>query len=672
MHGRAVPSSVRLRYSKHNCALLVAAATLIACSTISAQQYPAPSPPAATQSSAMQSLDDQQAFDQLVKTKLVAPLQARKIGGAVFVAVRNGKEYYRQAIGYSDVERKIPVDVDKSMFHIASISKTFTATAVAQLKQRGLLDYSDTANSRLKSFQLQQRFQPDINIGNLLTHSTGIPDLFLAAACYDRTSCISLAQFLHERQPAQRAAPGLFTSYSNFSNSVAGQIVADTSGLSFGDYLRTYILRPLHMTATRYDVPGEPGADDRSAFPAADYEINDKTGQLTRAPAYYSMFYPAGQVQTSGADMERYLIAHLQSSPILSDAARLDMQQLHKGPPGLAEGFGWSWTYSNLGGTVVISHGGDLRGVVSDLRLVPSRGFGYFVAVTGDAGQVLDDFAAAFAAHYIALPEKRPSPPPPTGEVPPDLPGVYQDFRFSNRDPLQMLSFLNEARVDRISRGMVRVRLPALLRGGEYTFGVNDNDRNELYVLSGPQERPYSPNTKLRFIRERGAIRFIAINDNEYQLVAERLPLVQQSRFKYPILLGLLAVLLISFVGATVGLARQARRRSSGDYSRLALMGILVGAVSALAFPIIVGARLAGGSVWDMLYGIRWMGLRWAFLLPWISSAGFITVLVCVGTALRRRSWTRTTFSFCAVAVVAGVFYLIMLALNAQFQVKVY
>ena len=169
-------------------------------------------------------------FGAFAERHFIAPLRQRKVGGAVLVAVRDGRELYRVAYGHRDPERQLPVDVDHTMFIVASISKTFTATAMAQLKSRGSLGYDDPVVSRLESLKLRSRYAGQLRIRHLLTHTTGIPDLFLGASCRSAADCLPLAAFLAERQPEGLARPGSFVSYSNFSNALAGQIVEDVSG----------------------------------------------------------------------------------------------------------------------------------------------------------------------------------------------------------------------------------------------------------------------------------------------------------------------------------------------------------------------------------------------------------------------------------------------------------
>ena len=609
----------------------------------------------------LQALADREQFHRFIQRSFIAPLGKQKVAGAVLVAVKDAQELYRIAYGYGDMERRAAVDVDHSMFGIASISKTFTATAIAQLKGQGLLDYDDAVERRLCAFELRGD-GGRLRIANLLTHTTGIPDLFLGAACRSGRDCLPLMRFLAERQPAARAPPGTFVSYSNFSNALAGQIVADVSGGSYGDYLRDRILRPLGMRNTRYDVPGEPQADDRDAVPALSYEI-DAQDRLVRSPPYYSMFYPAGQIAASGADMARYMIAHLEGGPFLADAERLDMQKLHARTPGFNDGYGWGWNSRRAGNTRVIGHGGDLRGVVSDLLMVPDARFGYFVAITGDAGPVLEDLSQAFKETYLsaAAPHRAITAGSPEA-IAPDIAGVYQDFRFTNGDALQMLSILSETTVRRTEEG-IAVDLPKLVGGGTYRLVLSGRD--EFRVVSAPEGRRVGADVKLRFLRnEAGAVRYFAFEDRGYDLAAEKIPWWRQTRYKLPAIgLLLLACVCAAALSATQ-LIRRMRGKTSRSMDGLALAAVLGGALAALAFPIWVGSTFASASRWDLLYGLASLGLRPAYALLPLSA-----FLLGAGVLLWRfsRSWGAGLRASYAAALISGAACLALLAANGQF-----
>lgn len=606
-------------------------------------------------------------FGAFAERQFIDPLRERKIGGAVLVAVSEGRELYRVACGYRNVERRLPVDVDHTAFIIASVSKTFTATAIAQLKSRGSLDYEDLVASRLRSVKLTSRYAGQLRIRNLLTHTTGIPDLFLGASCRSSADCLPLAMFLGERQPEALAPPDTFVSYSNFSNALAGQIVADVSGQSYGDYLRERIFRPLGMLSTRYDVPGEPAADEPAAEQAAGYEL-DHAGKLVRSPANFSMFYPAGQIAASGADMGRYAIAQLDGGAFLADAERLDMQRVHATMPGFRDGYGWAWNSRHFGGVRVIGHGGDLRGVVTDLLLVPQGRFGYFAAITGDAGPVLEEFSRAFKERYLPKPHAKQSPVvAPGAAVPADLAGVYQDFRFSHDDPLQLLSMLSEARIRRTGTDSISVDLPEVVGGGTYRLAAVGRD--EFRVVDAPPGRPVDEDARLRLIRDgKGEVRYFAFEDRGYDLVAAKMQLWRQTRFKIPALIAVLAGFLAATSMAAIALVRQRRAGVSNRLMTWAIMALAAACVAAFVFPVWMGVVLASASKWDLLYGLAALGLKPAYAL--LPAAGTALLAAAALAMAAPRGSARLGYTS-ATAILFGGAYLLLLALNGQFT-KVY
>lgn len=76
------------------------------------------------------------------------------IPGAVFVLVKDGKIFFSKGYGYADLEQKIPVIPDKTLFRVGSISKLLTSTAVMQLAEQGKLKLDDDVNKYLNHFQI--------------------------------------------------------------------------------------------------------------------------------------------------------------------------------------------------------------------------------------------------------------------------------------------------------------------------------------------------------------------------------------------------------------------------------------------------------------------------------------------------------------------------------------
>lgn len=146
-------------------------------------------------------------------------------------------------------------------FGIASGCKIFTAVAVCQLVERGLLSFDSKLSNHLKKIQLPY-FHPDITIHQLLTHSSGIPDYFDEAIMDDfeelwKTTPMYTLRRLEDFVPLFRelpmlASPGECFQYNNAGYIVLGLLVEELSGMSFTDYVELHIFQPCGMEHSGY------------------------------------------------------------------------------------------------------------------------------------------------------------------------------------------------------------------------------------------------------------------------------------------------------------------------------------------------------------------------------------------------------------------------------------
>lgn len=207
------------------------------------------------------------------------------MNGNILLA-QNGNTIYRRSFGEADMATGRPNN-DSSRFNLASISKVFTSTAILQLKEKGLLHLNDTFQHYFPSFPYG-----NITIRNLLTHTSGLPDLELYESLIRTypdtivTNDIIMPTLLKERRPLY-FSPGDQFRYSNTNYSLLALLVEQLSGQSFAAYLDTNIFQPAGMHRT--------SCDDLSFRPA-------DTAIVT--PHVYSMFYDS--VHTAVFNVQRY------------------------------------------------------------------------------------------------------------------------------------------------------------------------------------------------------------------------------------------------------------------------------------------------------------------------------------------------------------------------------
>lgn len=305
---------------------------------------------------------------------------AEHVPGAVFVLIKDGKTFFSQGYGYADLEKKIPVDPDRTLFRVGSISKLFTATAVMQLAEQGKLKLNDDINKYLQ-FQIENKYNQPITFANLLTHTDGFDSGWgIGAFARGQAEMTPLGDYIAKRLPPRILPPGEVFLYSDVGMTLAGYLVEKISGVPFAQYIKQNILQPLDMRHSSFLQPLPPQL-------APDLAVGYKyeNGSYQRRLFAFNNSVPAAAFMATATDMAQFAIAHLQNgrygkTRILNEAT---VQQMHRRQfthdPRLAgSAYGFYEGFQNNQRS--IQHGGRMNGYSSELFLLPEHNLGLFVA----------------------------------------------------------------------------------------------------------------------------------------------------------------------------------------------------------------------------------------------------------------------------------------------------
>lgn len=317
--------------------------------------------------------------DPLVESEMAAT----GIPGAALVFVRDGKIVYQRGYGVSDMETRTPVDPERTVWPIASVTKTVTAIAAMQLVDAGKVGLDTDVNRYLERIKIPAQGYPPLTLRHLLSHTTGLDEL--PGRQFDGKSPPDLAAFLSGRLVRYRA-PGRLTAYSTYGIALAGVLIEDVSGLSYPDYLERHIFRPAGMTGARIMIRS---GDERGI--ATPYAVED--GRAAKVAYEWYATPPSSSMVATANDMARLLIAHFGAgkvngnqllSPPLVAAMHRQAATNHPALPGWGLGF----QLDRVNGVAVAEHGGDIAGFSSLLVLMPEKNSGFFIVNHGEGGNL--------------------------------------------------------------------------------------------------------------------------------------------------------------------------------------------------------------------------------------------------------------------------------------------
>jgi CubicO group peptidase (beta-lactamase class C family) len=390
-------------------------------------------------------------------------LERADAAGAVVAVVKDGQPLLVKGYGYADVAARRPMTGDQTLIRAGSVAKLFTWTAVMQLVEQGKIDLDRDVNAYL-DFKIPARSDGPITMRRLMTHTPGFEETVEGLLFYDPKRLEPLGVTLKRWPPTRIFPAGETPAYSNYGAALAGYIVERVSGQAYETYVQQNILKPLGMDHSTMVQP----------LPASLQPLMSQGYQIaSRPPKPFELIStpPAGAVTSTGEDMAKFMIAHLEdergAGRLLSpDAARL----MHR-PAGPALGplnrMTLGFFEANLNGRRVIGHGGDTMWFHSELSLFLDDGIGLYFGMnsTGKADaslQVRTALLQAFADRYLPGPH-------PQGSVDAEvarehaaaLVGVYENSRGSRSNFMSALGLVGQMKVVANSDGTISV--PALL-----------------------------------------------------------------------------------------------------------------------------------------------------------------------------------------------------------------
>jgi CubicO group peptidase (beta-lactamase class C family) len=188
-------------------------------------------------------------------------LKREQVPGAAWGIVVDGKVAHIGTAGFRNLANQQPVAGD-TVFRIASMTKSFTAMAILQLRDAGKLSLDDPAERyvpELRALRYPTTDSPRLTLRHLLTHSGGFPEDNPWGDQQLARSEEELTAFLREGIPFSNP-PGTAYEYSNYGFAILGRVVTRVSGMPYTQYVEQKILRPLHMDSTTLEPSAVPAA----------------------------------------------------------------------------------------------------------------------------------------------------------------------------------------------------------------------------------------------------------------------------------------------------------------------------------------------------------------------------------------------------------------------------
>lgn len=345
--------------------------------------------------------------EETAEKELKEIMEKNQAVGLAVVTVKDGEVIYNKSLGYKDLENKIALG-DSDIFRIASISKSFTATAIMQLVEQGKLSL-DADVSDLVGFKVRNPKYPEtpITVKMLLSHTSSMND----ANGYFTINKINPDSSKTWETAWNAYEPGTNYEYCNLGFNTLGTILERISGERFDKYIVNHILNPLGIYGG-YEVLSL----DSTKFVKL-YSYNEADSSFTHSPAAYStredeiknyvfghstpVFSPTGGLKVSALDLAKAMMMHMGNGTLngvkiidSTSSAMMQSKVAEKTDEGDSYGFAIRISDQLLDNHTMIGHTGSAYGVFTSMFWDKDKKFGFIVMTNGCNERTDNNFMA--------------------------------------------------------------------------------------------------------------------------------------------------------------------------------------------------------------------------------------------------------------------------------------
>lgn len=354
------------------------------------------------------------------------------VPGIAIAVVKDGKVIATRGFGVKKLGEAAPVDA-KTVFEIASNSKAFTAAALAMLVDEGKLAWDDPVTRHLPDFQMYDAYVThEMTVRDLLTHRSGLglgagDLLWWPTTSFTTDEIIGKLRYIRPATSFRNSY-----AYDNLLYIVAGKIIAQKSGKSWGDTVRERILKPVGMTGTTTSLAENAGNPNVSAPHS---KIDGKIAAVKAMPVANAV--GAVGINTNAEDIARWMNVLLDGGKLEGagkDAAGKELRlfsaaqgremwtaqtpmKISEPKPALAAtrpnffAYGLGFQLRDYKGMKLALHGGALQGFYSRVVLVPEAKLGIAILTNAESGgalsalqyRLLDQYLGAAPSDWIKL-----------------------------------------------------------------------------------------------------------------------------------------------------------------------------------------------------------------------------------------------------------------------------
>jgi len=357
-------------------------------------------------------------------SNVAAQLEARaatyvkenRLPGASVGVVHGHSLAWSAGIGFADVASRRPPE-STTLYRVASITKTFTGTAIMRLRDEGKLGLDDPIGKHVP----EVAHLKGVTIRRLLSHESGLqsepPDTDWRRVRYEASVAKNLAR---AGEIATRVPPNTQRKYSNLGFQLLGEVVSRCSGMPYVQHIHGTFLDPLEMRHSGFEPLPESTASLRATGYAGRF-VSDELAPSSTAPTVYA----EGGLWSCVEDLARWIAYHLRDDPTLREMQR----PRYLVDEAWTEASGLAWYALRRGELVWIQHSGALHGFRSNVCFDPKLQVGA-IALFNGVGD-----AATLSMELATIAREAIAAGPPQIEAPAHMPDGYRELIGLYFDP---------------------------------------------------------------------------------------------------------------------------------------------------------------------------------------------------------------------------------------------